>query len=180
MSAPEIHVRNSPTHCPYCKSSIVELREVVACARCGARHHASCRAEHGKCAVCSALELLVYAAGTAPLEAIAQGLTVEHEGDARVYKWRILTKEGLDLVYRDAFLRLAPHDLSFTALFNRSLFLAHGDKLEVREVAIRSGRLLVTFEGDRDVVVATESIGSPLAKEDLERLERAILEWLRG
>jgi hypothetical protein len=32
---------------------------VVACAACGARHHDACRAEHGRCATCGALDLLV-------------------------------------------------------------------------------------------------------------------------
>ncbi len=176
MNAPEIRVKNSPVRCPYCKDLLEETRELVACAKCGARHHASCRAEHGRCAVCASAELLVYARESEPGPG---AVVLAREGDALVYRWRVLAKDGLQLVYKDAFVHLAPRELSFTATWNRTVYVARGDKLKIREVAILGGRLIVTFEGGGEVAVATESIGGGLGAEDLVRLERAILEWLR-
>jgi len=185
MSAPEIRVKNSPVRCPYCKDTLEEVREVVACAKCGARHHASCRAEHGRCAVCSSRELLIYSGEPASdmdirlVEIDHSALDFVREDEELVYRWRVLTKENMQLVYKEAFVRLGPRELSFTALWNRSFYVAKGDKLRVREVAIRGGRLYVAFAEGQEVAVATESIGSVLSRSDIERLENAILNWLR-
>jgi hypothetical protein len=54
-----IKVERSPSHCPFCKGTIDDLREVVACAECVARHHRDCHAENGgRCATCGGRALL--------------------------------------------------------------------------------------------------------------------------
>jgi len=45
--------------CPYCMEKVTNLREVVACAECGARHHEDCHDESESCAACGGSEALV-------------------------------------------------------------------------------------------------------------------------
>lgn len=47
-------------HCPYCKDGLAEPRDVVACARCGARHHDECFTDLARCASCGSSELLAH------------------------------------------------------------------------------------------------------------------------
>jgi len=54
-------------HCPFCKGALDVPREVVACARCGARHHAECFREILACACCAASDLLAHRDGLARL-----------------------------------------------------------------------------------------------------------------
>jgi hypothetical protein len=54
-----IRVGRSPSRCPYCKGELGDLGAIVACAPCGARHHADCREENGeRCATCGASQWL--------------------------------------------------------------------------------------------------------------------------
>jgi RING finger family protein len=39
-------------HCPFCRDSIT-APDGVGCSSCGARHHAACWEEHGKCSTCA-------------------------------------------------------------------------------------------------------------------------------
>lgn len=55
----DLHVRGATNRCPYCKDVISDLKEVVACAPCGARHHEECYQSHGACASCSSTDVLV-------------------------------------------------------------------------------------------------------------------------
>lgn len=57
-----VKVRQAPGRCPFCRDDLGGKQEVVACASCGARHHAGCHAEHGACASCGGAEAL-YAKG---------------------------------------------------------------------------------------------------------------------
>src|SRR2546423_15056279 len=100
----EIRVRGSPSRCPYCKDSLGEVRGVVACALCGTRHHADCRTEHGRCAVCSSTELLVYRKTDEP--PAGPGLNVLREADRVTYRWRLFSKRGLTLLPATGYLRL--------------------------------------------------------------------------
>ncbi len=59
MDASRVHIDRSPAWCPYCKGAFEAPATLVACAACGARHHAECHGEHGKCATCGATERLV-------------------------------------------------------------------------------------------------------------------------
>jgi hypothetical protein len=170
----EIRVHGSPSRCPYCKGSIGDVREIVACALCGARHHAACREEHGRCAVCSSSELLVYQAAAAKPR--AEGLEVDRRDGAVIYRWRLLAKEGLELVPKTALLRLEPDTLSFTAAEGRTLYPVSAARSGVRTVA-RAGRRIQVLLTDGRHVVATESIGYALSDADLATLEGAIRDW---
>ncbi len=50
-----------PGRCPYCRDAIAGTSGVVACAACGARHHAACWGELAACATCRSTEALVSA-----------------------------------------------------------------------------------------------------------------------
>jgi hypothetical protein len=56
----DVRVQGSPSRCPWCRDDLTELREVVACAGCGARHHDECHREHGRCASCGGTARLVF------------------------------------------------------------------------------------------------------------------------
>jgi hypothetical protein len=59
-----IRVDRSPSHCPFCKGELGDLRAIVACAPCGARHHADCRYDNGgRCATCGGAQWLEPSAG---------------------------------------------------------------------------------------------------------------------
>jgi hypothetical protein len=58
----QIRVDRSVVHCPFCKGDLDDVRRIVACAPCGARHHLECYREHGRCASCSSREKLVHRA----------------------------------------------------------------------------------------------------------------------
>jgi hypothetical protein len=85
----------SPTRCPWCKGEIEGVKEVVACAACGARHHGACHTENGRCATCGATDVLVPRAQPAPALARVKReeppkgskIRVEREGEALVYSW---------------------------------------------------------------------------------------------
>lgn len=170
----EIRVRLSPVRCPYCKGPIEKHPEVVACAACGARHHEDCRAEHGRCAVCGATELLVFQASP---PGARTGLQVTADGAAVVYRWRILAKEGDALVNKDAFVRLEERAISFTAISNRTIYVERAPKLVVRGVALRGEKIVVTLDGG-DATVATSAIGPALTNAERDRLRNVIETWL--
>ena len=54
-----------PGRCPYCRDAIAGTSGVVACAACGARHHAACWDELAACATCRSPEALVSARAAA-------------------------------------------------------------------------------------------------------------------
>jgi hypothetical protein len=95
MSVESVRADHSPTRCPFCKGDLSDMKEIVACTACGARHHAACREENGRCATCGSTEVLVPRSGTprspmrAKLEQPPQGskIVVSREGDALVYAW---------------------------------------------------------------------------------------------
>ena len=99
-----IHVDGSPTHCPFCKGELEDLKSIVACAACGARHHEGCHKTHGRCATCGSVELLVPRAPRQrsrgdPLP--GSKIKVERRDGATVYSWK----------------KRAPLDLFFGAVF---------------------------------------------------------------
>jgi len=55
----DLRIRGAPNRCPYCRDAIGDLKEVVACASCGARHHEACHTEHGACSSCGSADVLV-------------------------------------------------------------------------------------------------------------------------
>jgi hypothetical protein len=54
-----IEVKGAPGRCPFCHDALGDVSQVVACAACGARHHAPCYREHGACSSCAATTVLV-------------------------------------------------------------------------------------------------------------------------
>ncbi len=180
--SPEIHIHRSPSRCPYCKDAIDDVREVVACASCGARHHSECRATHGRCAICASVELLVYtpppAAAAAPPQETG-GLSVERVGEATVYTWPLFAKEGLALVPITGFLRLEPDGVTFVALEARRFFTVQATRAEVGEV-VHVGRRLLVDVGDEERQVATESIGHALGAEAVALLAGVLEAWRRA
>jgi len=52
--------------CPYCKGPLEKTDSLVACAACGARHHADCHKELRQCASCGSAEALVSASSLVP------------------------------------------------------------------------------------------------------------------
>lgn len=171
----EIHVRGSPSRCPYCKEGIGAVRDVVACALCGARHHAACREEHGRCAVCSSIELLVYKKTDDPVA--GPGLNVHREDDRQTYRWRLIEKKDLALVPVTGFLTLAPGEISFLAVAARHFFEVKGAKAQVRGVEDERTRLTLALGAERHVV-ATESIGYALSAHEVSVLADAVRAWL--
>lgn len=61
MEKDAVRAERSPTRCPYCRDELdsKSTDDLVACAACGARHHAGCHRTHGRCATCDATELLI-------------------------------------------------------------------------------------------------------------------------
>lgn len=59
MSEPELRVQGAPGRCPFCRDELGSPPGLVACAGCGARHHAPCYREHGRCATCGGKDVLV-------------------------------------------------------------------------------------------------------------------------
>jgi hypothetical protein len=55
-----LHVDQAPSRCPFCHGPFDSLRDLVACAACGARHHVDCHAQNRKCATCGSSEVLVH------------------------------------------------------------------------------------------------------------------------
>jgi len=85
-------VQSSPVRCPYCHDGLA--KDLVACAGCGARHHAPCYEEQGACASCGSGEALYPArrAGVRPA-APPEGsrLLVERSGEQVAYRWQVWT-----------------------------------------------------------------------------------------
>jgi hypothetical protein len=87
-----VRVELSPTRCPFCKDELAPGKPIVACAACGARHHDSCYADHGRCATCGSEDKLVPAAPRkrARSEPLAGSkIRVVPDGSATVYEWRL-------------------------------------------------------------------------------------------
>lgn len=91
----------APTRCPYCKDALDPSKELVACAPCGARHHASCHAAHGRCASCGSAEVLVPARRRPRREVPPEGSTirVEQRDGTTTYSWDPRTKNDLILIW---------------------------------------------------------------------------------
>lgn len=171
----EVRVNGTPSRCPYCKDALSDLRDVVACASCGARHHAECRSTHGRCVVCASTELLVYQSTDQPVA--SAGLSVLRERDRTTYRWKLMAKEGLALVPATGFLRVEGPRLTFLAVAQGRRFSeASGERSDVGEVVSVGRKLLVDVRGE-EVTVATESIGYALATSDVEVLAAAIAAW---
>ncbi len=87
----EVRARQAPGRCPFCRDELADTKQVVACAGCGARHHAACHREHGACAACGAAEALY------PRSAFSRAATrppqgsrievLEEEGGATRLQW---------------------------------------------------------------------------------------------
>jgi len=54
-----VRVDQAPSRCPFCHGAFESVRDLVACAACGARHHAECYAQNKKCATCGSSDVLV-------------------------------------------------------------------------------------------------------------------------
>ncbi len=169
----EVRVHGSPSRCPYCKDVLDDVREIVACARCGARHHAECRASHGRCVVCSSLELLVYQKTDDPL---ATRLEVHREGERVEYRWPLIAKDGLVLVPKLGFLRLEPDVIAFVAMEGRRFYEVRAERARVGEATHVSSKLLIDVD-DEEHQVATESIGYALAASEVAVLALGIEAW---
>lgn len=90
----EVRVPGSPTRCPWCKDDLADVKEIVACAACGARHHAACHSENGRCATCGTADVLVprvkaKSEARSRLEVPPQGskIVVARNGDEVTYSW---------------------------------------------------------------------------------------------
>lgn len=61
MEKDAVRAERSPTRCPFCRDELdaKATDDLVACAACGARHHAGCHRAHGRCATCDATDVLV-------------------------------------------------------------------------------------------------------------------------
>src|SRR5205807_9056797 len=89
-----LRVDASPTRCPYCKDVLSDVKDLVACARCGARHHESCHREHGSCATCGSTETLVHrSVARARRESPPLGSKIEvaRQGEETTYTWGVST-----------------------------------------------------------------------------------------
>ncbi len=54
-----VRIDQAPSRCPFCHGAFESVRDLVACAACGARHHAECYAQNKKCASCGSSDVLV-------------------------------------------------------------------------------------------------------------------------
>lgn len=100
MDGVTVTSERAPTRCPYCKDALDPSKELVACAPCGARHHASCHAAHGRCASCGAADVLVPARRRPRREEPPAGskLQVERRDGQTVYTWDPRTRQDLVVV----------------------------------------------------------------------------------
>lgn len=95
MEKDAVRAERSPTRCPYCRDELgaKATDDLVACAACGARHHAGCHTTHGRCATCQATDVLVPArrrrAGEPPT---GSRLRVDQDADgATRFSWAVGT-----------------------------------------------------------------------------------------
>lgn len=100
MEGLTIGTERAPTRCPYCRDALDPSKELVACAPCGARHHAACHAAHGRCASCGAADVLVPARRRARREEPPAGskVRVDASDGATTYTWDAQTKNDLVIV----------------------------------------------------------------------------------
>ena len=55
---PRLSFERSPTRCPFCHDELREEELLAACRGCGARHHAGCWDEAGRCGACGGARAL--------------------------------------------------------------------------------------------------------------------------
>ncbi|HZU95427.1 MAG TPA: RING finger protein [Planctomycetota bacterium] len=87
MDSEGVRVPGSPVRCPFCKGGLEDLKEIVACAACGARHHAGCHRENGRCATCGATDLLVPTRRPTREPPAGSAIKVEVRDGVLVYSW---------------------------------------------------------------------------------------------
>lgn len=89
MTQQRVSVGGAPTRCPYCKDELDASRqELVGCAECGARQHASCHERHGSCAACGSTKtLFARVAPTRRGPLAGSKIQVTSEGEATTYRW---------------------------------------------------------------------------------------------
>lgn len=90
LPAQGFRVQGSPVRCPFCHDGLT--KDLVACAGCGARHHAPCYEEQGACASCGSSEALYPArrAGVRPASPPeGSRLRVERSQERVAYRWRV-------------------------------------------------------------------------------------------
>jgi hypothetical protein len=98
----QVHAERSPTRCPFCHEELAQGKELVACAACGARHHASCHRDHGRCASCASVEVLVPPRRRRRDQPPAGSrLEVAPEGEATAFAWdsRTTSNDALALIF---------------------------------------------------------------------------------
>ncbi len=146
-----VHVGGSPTRCPWCKGEIEDVKQVVACAACGARHHGACHSEHGRCATCSSEDVLVPRAAAAPSKARVQReeppagsrIKVTRDGEALVYSWpgRDTAALLVGLVWLFALPPLGLYMLWLYLTIRERTIRVAGDEIELTVGTFRGKRL---------------------------------------
>jgi hypothetical protein len=199
-----VRADRSPTRCPFCRDDLLPGKELVACAACGARHHATCHRDHGRCASCGSAEALVPRARPRRREQPLAGSKIRVEADeaATAYLWPgvwrwdvplavlfsltgLLLPLGLWLFYlravapREERLTLAPDAIRFQALrvgglSYRALTARREDVGVVRVERIGNMPVLSI-----DVGVTRHRLwtGDWLAAPELEWLAERIIAW---
>lgn len=201
-----VSVERSPSRCPYCHDELDKTQELVACAACGARHHAACHTAHGACVSCGASELLVPARRRprAPAEPLpgSKIRVRREEGGATIYEWDPRGRGDLVLIllltllvltiplawltwlkrrrFPTSSIRVTPEAIEFTA----HTFRTQQVRLTREEVgAIRVGSVQgggVTLSIDQGITRHTVLIGivdPGLAAPELEWLADQLVAW---
>jgi hypothetical protein len=201
-----VHVSASPTRCPWCKGEIESVKEVVACAACGARHHGSCHEENGRCATCGSTDVLVPRAQPEPAPARVKReqppkgsrIKVEREGEALAYSWAlvdriaiflaciwtlVLPPLGLLVLYQilrrnQAGIRLTRDEIEFSTGFFSKLIRAKREDVGGIRVFTGQGVTQLTIDVGMDRhVVKTGIVQSALRGPELEWLAQALEAW---
>jgi hypothetical protein len=197
----------SPTHCPWCKGAIENVKEVVACAACGARHHGACHQENGRCATCGSTDVLVPRAPPAPAVARVKReepprgsrIKVEREGEALVYTWSLVNRVaiflaclwtvvlpplGLAVLFQilrrnQAGIRLTRDEIEFStgAIFSKLIRAKREDVGGIRVFTGQGVTQLTIDVGMDRHVVKTGIVQSALRGPELEWLAQALEAW---
>ncbi len=207
MEGLTIGTERAPTRCPYCRDGLDPSKELVACAPCGARHHAACHAAHGRCASCGATDVLVPARRRARREEPPAGskLRVDAGDGATTYTWDAPTKNDLVIIWLMFclvltiplalwFMRLRrrhpthtvtlrPEELEFTAITPsgmsaRTIRARRGDVGAVRVQSGVGGAHMLTIDiGIERHTLMNGITGASLSAPELEWLAARLCAW---
>jgi len=153
--AGEVRVDGSPTRCPYCKDQLADVKAIVACAACGARHHAACHAENRRCATCGATDVLVPSGAGAPAptasvawpaQPASSSVLVLHDDNGVVFTWACPEPfDALSLLGGAICLTVVGLPLGLWLLSGKEERLARREK---RFVHLRLGRDTLEYRSD--------------------------------